>query len=314
MPEIENPTPEFSDACNAITTQWRTGDLPFNEAVARLSMLVQRASVEGNTLNQARAEQTLGTIQLTRGNLDLSIQHMQRARLLASKHYNPTRLAIIDLAEGESWRFKGNFDNAIRLYRTSYEYAGQMNDTVLQVYNTVNIGLVLLSLERLEEAKQAFEDGLALSKKWENPDAALGPLCEIHHGFAHIHLHHHQYDQAWEEAVAAYQIALRSVDPRHTGLARRTLGDVVTHLTSVPDPAYSSNPDDYYRASIDDFRGRNAEAEMMLTTFAQAVSLAKRGNQNSAARKLQQVIIAFGQLGMEHDLQRATNFRKTILS
>jgi len=314
MPEIENPTPEFNEACTAISTQLRAGNLPFNEAVARLSVLVQRASVEGNTLNQARAEQTLGTIQLTKGNLDISIQHMQRARLLASKHYNPNRIATIDLAEGESWRFKGHFDKAIQLYRSSFEYAGQMNNTVLQTYATVNIGLALLSLARLEEAKQAFEDGLALSKKWENPDAALGPLCEIHHGFAHIHLHHHEYNQAWEEAVVAYQIALRSDDPRHSGLARRTLGDVVTHLAAVPDPNYSSNPDDYYRASIDDFRERDAEAEIMLTTFAQAVSLAKRGNHNSAARKLQQAIIAFNRLGMENDLKRATNFRKTILS
>jgi tetratricopeptide (TPR) repeat protein len=314
MPEIVNPTPEFNNACIAVMNEWRTGILPLNETIARLAVLVQRAAADGNAMNQARAEQILANVQLTRGNLDACIQHAQRARTLASAFYNPARLAIIDITEGESHRFKGNTDEAIRLYRSAYAYAGEINDTVLQTYSVVNSGLTLLSLKRLEEAQQAFLDGLSLSKQWADPDAALGTLCEIHHGLATIHLELNHPQRAWDEAHTAYQIAQRSTDQRHHGLVNRTLGAVITHLDHVPDANFSNDPDDYFRASLEYFRELNAEAEIMLTTYAQAVSLAKRGNINSATRKLQQVIIAFTRLGMEADLQRALAFRKTILA
>jgi tetratricopeptide (TPR) repeat protein len=314
MPEIAIPTPEFEADCLAVTNDWRTNKLPFNETIARLSVLVQRATVEGNTVNQARAEQILANIQFVRGNLDACIQHAQRARILASKHYLPARMAVIDLTEGESWRFKGNFDNAIRLYRSAYDYAEQIDEKVYQTYSVVNIGLVFLSLGRLEEAKDSFLNGLELAKQWENPDASLGTLCEIHHGLTIIHIEQNHPKEAWDEVQIAYEIAQRSADPRHRGLINRTLGIVVTALPPTPETGFSTNPDDYFRASIEYFRELDAEAEMMLTLYSQAVSLAKRGNSNSAARKLQQAIIAFTRLGMQSDLQQAQKFRKTILS
>ncbi|HRF95884.1 MAG TPA: hypothetical protein PLZ51_11845, partial [Aggregatilineales bacterium] len=230
------------------------------------------------------------------------------ARILASKHYLPARMAVIDLTEGESWRFKGSFDKAIQLYRSAYDYAGEIDEKVYQTYAVVNIGLALLSSGKLEESKNSFLDGLALSKQWANPDAALGTLCEIHHGLAMIHIEQNDLKQAWNEAHNAYQVAQRSTDPRHHGLVNRTLGSVVTLLTTIPEAGFSANPDDYFRASVEYFRELNAETEMMLTTYAQAVSLAKRGNTSSAARKLQQVIIAFTRLGMQADLQQAQEF------
>lgn len=316
MSDLAPPTPEFNQACVTVMTDWREEKLPFNEAIARLSVLVQRASADKNRANQARAEQLLANLQLTRGNLDECIQHAQRARILATPYQDFNRLAIIDLTEGEAWRYKGNFDHAIRLYRSAYEEASRLDDihtqSYLQTFSVVNIGLVLVAMRRTEEAQVEFENGISLSKKWNDPEAALGPLCEIHHGMAIIHLQNQHPKEAWGEALRAYEIAQKSDDPRLIGLANRTMGAIISVYTP-DDTSYSTNPDDYFRISIENFRKYNAEAEIIRTTFAQVVSLAKRGNQHSATRKLQQVIIAFKQLGMADDLQQALNFRKTIL-
>ncbi len=316
MSDLPPPTPEFNQACLAILAEWRGGKLLFNEAVARLYVLVQRASADRNKANQARAEQLLANLQLTRGNLDACIQHAQRARILATPYQDFNRLAVIDLTEGEAWRYKGNFDQAIRLYRSAYEEASRLDDihtqSYLQTFAVVNIGLVLVAMGRMDEAQIEFENGISLSKKWDDPNAALAPLCEIHHGMAMIHLQNRHHKEAWDEALRAYEIAQKSDDPRLIGLANRTIGAIVT-VHTPSDTSYSTNPDDYFRASIDNFRRYNAEAETTRTMFAQVVSLAQRGNLPSARRKLQQVIIAFKQLGMADDLQQALNFRKTIL-
>lgn len=87
----------------------------------------------------------------------------------------------------------------------------------MQTYAVVNTGLTLLALGQLDEAENTFNDALALSKRWENPDAALGPLCEIHHGLATIRLLQNRQDEAWEQAYTAYTIAQRSDDQRHHG-------------------------------------------------------------------------------------------------
>lgn len=316
MSHLAPPTPEFNQACLAVMSEWRGGKLPFNEAIARLSVLVQRASADKNSANQARAEQLLANLQLTHGDLDACIQHAQRARILAIPHEDFNRLAVIDLTEGEAWRYKGNFDNAIRLYRSAYEEASRLDSihtqSYLQTFAVVNIGLVLVAMGRTEEAQIEFENGISLSKKWDDPNAAFGPLCEIHHGMAMIHIQNGHYKEAWDEALHAYEIAQKSDDPRLSGLANRTMGSIITVYTP-PDTSYSTDPDDYFRISIEHFRKYNAEAEIIRTTFAQVVSLAQRGNQQSASRKLQQVIIAFKRLGMADDLQQALNFRKTIL-
>lgn len=317
MSEPTTVTPEFNEACLAILNSWRGGKLPFSEALARLLVMVQQASASGNRANQARAEQILANLQLTRGNLDASIQHAQHARMLATPYNDHNRLAVIDLVEGENWRYKGEFDTAIRLYRSAYDHANQLTDlglkAYLQSFSAVNIGLVLLAMDRTDEAQIEFETGLSLAQQWDRPDASLVTLCEIHHGMAMIHLKHNRLLQAWEEALKAYHLANQNDDPRISGLANRTMGNVLTVYTP-PDSTYSHDPDDYFRTSIEKFRLLDVEVEIMRTTFAQAVSLAKRGNINSATRKLQQVIIAFKRLGMIDDLQQALNFRKTILS
>lgn len=310
-------TPEFNEACLAILNSWRGGQLPFSEALARLLVMVQQASASGNRANQARAEQILANLQLTRGNLDASIQHAQHARLLATPYNDHNRLAVIDLVEGENWRYKGDFDTAIRLYRSAYDHANQLDDVGLKAYlqsfAVVNIGLVLLTIDRTDEAQIEFEMGLSLAQQWDKPDASLVTLCEIYHGMAMIHLKHNRLPQAWEEALKAYHLANQNDDPRISGLANRTMGNVLTVYTP-PDNTYSHDPDEYFRASIEKFRLLDVEVEIMRTTFAQAVSLTKRGNIHSATRKLQQTIIAFKRLGMIDDLQQALNFRKTILS
>jgi tetratricopeptide (TPR) repeat protein len=309
------PSPEFNDHCMGLLKRWEDGDLPFKEAVAQLTMLSQRANAEGHLVNQGRAEQLLAYVQHYRGNLDASIYHNERARTLYAKAENLRRVGIIDLNQGENYRFKGDFARAVRLYQSAQHIAEQLEDQQSLTLAAVNEGLVLVTLGRNKDARKSLQRGLELAKSAPNEtevqQRTLNRLyCEIHHGMAVIHLRENEPEAAWEQAQKALALAEQTGDPILRGYAHRTIGEVLTALGEAFTDG--DDPDTYFRAAMESFRSLNAEAEMARTMYAQAISLAKRGRRTTAARKLQHVMIMFSRLGMVDDAARAAEAQLNV--
>jgi len=308
------PTPEFDRLCMEVINTWERGELPFKEAIAYLSDYHQEAAHSHHIPNQGRAEHLLGFLQHYRGNLNTSIKHYERARSLYMQAGNRKRAAIIDLNQGENYRFKGDFTRARRLYRAAYEIANELGDIRVQTIASVNEGLVLLTTGQPAHARHALEEGLRLSEFWvEHLDQLPSLLCEIYHGLAEIHLGEGQPAAAWQMALQALEAAHHGNQPLQRGYANRTMGEVVAKLGGAPDEGFSNEPDEYFRAALDAFKEINAEAELARTMFAQAQALAKQGRRTSAARKLQQVMIIFTQLGMVDDAARAAEAQLALL-
>lgn len=308
------PDPEFDQTCTAIFNHWMSGELPFKEAVSQLNSALQETITTGQTANQARVEHLLANLQHHRGNLNASIQHGERARNLYQQIGNIERVAIMDMNLGENYRYKGNFSRAITLYQTALEIANKTGNVRFQLYSLVNQGLAYVALEQDRLGRQNFENALRLLDSW--PEDAPHPsiqLCEIHHGMAVILLRAANLPMAWDEARKALDIAQRERLPIQIGFANRTIGEVVTQMGSSPDPAYPSEPDEYFRAASDAFREINAEAELARTMYSQAMSMAQRGNRTMAARKLQQVMIMFTKLGMIDDAARAAEAQLKVI-
>jgi tetratricopeptide (TPR) repeat protein len=293
---------------------WESGELPVKDAVAQLQQLHQDALNANHLANQGRAEHLMGYLQHYRGNLDVSIRHYERARALYLRVGNRVRAAAIDLNQGENYRFKGDFARARRLYRAAYDAATELNELRIQTIALVNEGLVLLATGQYDDARAAFQEGYQLACEWPEPNSNLyGILCEVHHGMATIHMHAHQHSEAWEEALRGLETASQSKQPFHLGFANRIMGEVVTALGGAPEEGFSADPDDYFRAALEAFREVNAEAELARTMFAQAKSLSTRGRRTTAARKLQQAMIIFTQLGMVDDAARAAEAQLAVL-
>jgi tetratricopeptide (TPR) repeat protein len=308
------PTPEFNQKCMDVVQRWQAGDLPFKEAVALLTGYTRDAIDEGHAANQGRSEHIMGYIQHYRGNLNTSIRHYERALALYRKVGNRDRAAIIELNQGENYRFKGDFQRARRLYRAAYETASELNNIQVKTIAVVNEGLVLLVMNKHDSAQEAFEEGLELAGNWaDRLDQRPGTLCEIHYGMAVIHMNEGDHEAAWKDALKSLAAAKESGQPFQLGFANRTLGEVVTMLKDAPDGDFSSDPDTYFRAAINAFQEINAEAELARTMFAQAKSLAIRGRRTTAARKLQQVMIIFTRLGMVDDAARAAEAQLAVL-
>ena len=303
------PTAEFDERCTAIFSSWENGDLPFKETIARLAIYCQEAIAAGQLANQGRAEQLLGNVQHYHGNLTTSIHHWERARQLFARINNQWRMATMDMNIGESYRFQGDCERAIQLYRTAYKIADEAGILRTKTLATVNEGLALLAIQQDSAARVAFEHALQLSSEgWPEADYDkwLSLHCEIYHGMATIYLREDNPEAAWECAVQALELTAANALPRPRGYAQRTAGEVITHLGISPDPRWSSDADEYFHAAIDSFREINAEAELARTMYAHAVSLAQRGRQVAAARKLQQATIIFTRLGMLDDAAHAT--------
>lgn len=308
------PTPEFNQKCVAIINRFGSGEMPYEQALAELETLAKEADNTGNLVNQGRVEQLLGYVQHYRGNLDVSIYHNERARNLYARAGNIRRVAIIDLNQGENYRFKGELNRAAKLYQSAYEVAEQLGDVQLQTQASSNEGQVLVALKKYDEAHGVFNKSLKLIQQLDiNDNNVATLLCEMYHGLAEIHLHEGNLEAAWARAVEAIQLAEKVNLPLIKGYANRTLGEVLTELKSAPDSRFSSDPDDYYRESYNALQELKAEAEMARTFFSQAISLAKRGRRTMAARKLQQVMDMFTKLGMVDDAARAAEAQLLLM-
>lgn len=310
---IQNePTPEFNDKCMDVINRWQDGELPYQDAIATLNHYLQTA--HDNIVDQGRAEQLLGYIQHYRGNFTTSIQHVERARAIYEKAGNPRRMAIMDLNQGENYRFLGDFKRAVRLFRNAQQVLAELNQPRDLTSATVNEGLVLVTLGRDEEARQVFERALLISEALPNDVYLQRMLCEVHHGMATLNLRGGNAQAAWVNAVEAIHLAQVTGDPILRGMANRLMGEVITELGGVPDDDYSGEPDDYFRESIQALQEIDAQAEQARTMFVQAVSLAKRGKRTTAARKLEHVMHVFSDLGMVDDAARAAEVQRDVIA
>ena len=309
------PTPEFNQQCTRVVDSWQRGELPFQEAIARLNTLRDQAVSMDHLANQARAEQLLGNMQHYHGNLTTSVQHWERARTLFAQTNNRLSVAGIDLNIGESFRFRGDFARAVRIFRTTYNIAEELGDLRIKTIATTNEGLALEASGQHSAARNAFEKALRLLEDdWSTEDQTtwLALLCENRHGMATIHLAAGDLMEAWKQALAALELTKDAELPMQRGYANRIAGRVVTELGSAPAENWPDDPDEYFRTALESFREVNAEAELARTMYAQALSLAARGRRNTAARKLQQVMIIFSRLGMIDDAARAAESQLSI--
>ncbi len=307
------PTPQFDQACVELVRRWEVGDLPFNDAIVLLTQYEQDAQATRHLANQARAQHLLGYLQHFRGNLNASIHHYEKARNIFMKVGNARRVATMDLNNGENYRLKGDFARARRLYRAAYEAARQLNYTTVQTMAAVNEGLALLAAGQYGSAYELLMEGYELTQEWtDRLDALPGLRCEINHALTSIYLHQGKPQHAWEAAHRAYDDARSSGDGKLNGFAYRALGEAITALGQAPE-GFSDDPDEYFRLSLTVFRDLNMEAEMARTIFAQARSLALRGRRTTAARKLQQVMIMFTELGMMDDTAKAAEAQLAVI-
>ncbi len=308
------PTPEFMAQCQKILERWRVGELPFADAVAKFSTLAQQASQEGHSANLARAEQLLGYLQHYRGNYNISIMHNDRARTLYERVGNRARVITLIINQGENYRFKGEYKRAISLYDQAYGEASELGDIRSQSIALLNKGLALLSLQEYDAAREALQHAYTLSEQWPDQHEVLPDMqIEIHHGLVEIFLHEGDYEAAWEQAMLAMAAARLADKPVQYGYAYRLVARVLTALGQSPDPAYTDEPDEYFRRAVAAFRDVNAEGELARTMFEHARSLANRGRNTRAARKLQQVMMIFTKLGMTDDAAQAAELQRQLL-
>jgi len=306
------PTLEFNEQCVHLLRQWRANEIPFQDAIEGLTQLSKSAEAERHTANWGRAEHLLGYMQHYRGNLNTSINHYDRAYRLFARINNRTRMATMDLNQGENYRNKGEFMRARRLYRSAYEAAYELEDIGLQAMALTNEGLVLISMNDLNAAREALLDALELSQQWHDDDQLPMLHCEIHHGLATIYLTQDDLQQAWEQALLALGTAEFTKEALQIGYANRILGDVLT-AKKVSKTEDGKSIDDYYRASIQAFKDIRAEGESARSMFAQAKSFAARNKRLAAAKMFHSAMVIFSKLGMTDDVAKAAEANLSML-
>ncbi len=313
--EIE---PEFRARVNSIYDSWQSGELPFSEAYKQLEVMKYEAASAGHLANQGGVEMILGIMQGYRAKLNESIRHFELARGLFEQAGNQERMTICMLNIGETYRLRGNFTRARHFFRAAYESAVSMENIRTQVTALANEGQMLLSMGLLSDAYDTLKKALELGRNVvpENDREAnqlLDTQCEIHYALAVILLRLNEPETAWKHARKSLLIAEDLGVPLRMGYANRALGEVITALGQAPEEAFSSDPDTYFHASAQAFRGIRADGELAKTMYAHGRSLAHRQKRNAAARKLKEAMVLFTRLGMTDDAAKAAEAQLEVL-
>lgn len=307
--------PQFYAQCQAIRVEWENGELPFKEALVQLNKFRDDAMQEEHLANIGAVELVLGLLQHYRGNLNISIQHYQQARAYFTHCGDEERIAHVDLNQGENYRFKGDINNASRLYKSAYYTAKRLNSLPIQTLAALNEGLMMVNVGRYYAARALLSDALSLVDQWsEDNGLRHGILCEIYYGLAVMSVDDGDLERAREFALESTKVAHLTEEPLNLGFAYRTLAIVTAAWNGALDSYLESDAEVYYRTAIQYFRDINAEAEVARTVYAQALSLAARGQRTTAARKLQHVMVVFTRLEMLADAAHAAEVASQLLS
>ncbi len=306
---------QFYTRCQTVKSQWENGDLPFKEALVQLNRYRDEAQQEEHLANIGAVELVMGLLQHYRGNLNISIQHYQQARAYLMHSGDEERIAHVDLNQGENYRFKGDINNASRLYKSAYYTAKRLGNLPIQTLAALNEGLMMVNVGRYYAARALLSDALTLAEQWEEDNGLRhGILCEIYYGLAVMNTDDGDLERAREFALESARIAHLTEEPLNLGFAYRTMAIVTAAWGRALDNHLESEADVYYRMAIQFFRDINAEAEVARTVYAQALTLAGRGQRTTAARKLQHVMVIFTRLEMLADAARAAEVTNQLLS
>lgn len=316
-----NPMPDIEEAfrarANQISDSWQANKLSFQDALKQLESLRQEAITTGNRINEGGIYNTLGIIYGYRSNYDESINQFTKARDIYEKEGVKRRVATCDLNLGETYRLRSNYTKARQYFHSAYEAAKSIGIPDLQCVALTNEAQMWFSLKSYDKAKKSLEEALHIATHlWQTSNERdetrrLDNLCEVHYAFVYVYLQENNNEKAWEDALAALEIAKKIERSVRFGYANRALGDVVTALGNAPE-GYSNDPDEYYQAALEAFRQVKAEADVGKTLFAQGQSYAKRGKSRSAGQKLQQAMVIFTKLGMTEDAAKAAEAQMSL--
>jgi two-component system, NtrC family, sensor kinase len=310
---------EFRARVNKVFDAWYGNTTDFEAACVQLERLREEALSHPNPVNPGSVDNILGVMNGYRSNYDESIAHFTKAKELFEKHQAWRRMASCSLNLGETYRLVGNFARAQTNFHQTYTLAKTLNDLELQAIAITNEGLMLLSLQSYQRAKQILEEALTLIlETWHPEDERIAAnridnLCEIYYAVSKLYLHEKNLLKAWEAAKLSLNYAKMNARPLRIAHANRALGTVMTRLTRTDDEGFSNDPDTYYQISLDAFKSVNAESEWAKTLYAQGISLAERGKKQAAAQNFQQAILVFNKLSMWQEAAQVTEAQIRLL-
>ncbi len=289
--------------------------MPYTEAREALSTLAQDAVDRGHIADQGRVEQVIGYMEVARGNLNISINHFERARAAYNQVGNLVRAAICDMNIGESYRNKGDFKRALTLYGKAYEAFKDAGDIEDQAFAISYRGQAWLSMGRVDTAHEDLMNGLALAEQIPvgTVDRSI-LLCEVNLALTRLFILRDRYGMAWEASLRAYEVAQESPHAFEKGYANRALAEIISVNPTPPmDKRFVNDPNFYFQAANDAFLEIHAEGEIARTMHSHALHLLREGRRMMAARKLQLAMNIFTRLGMVDDAARAAATQLEVL-
>lgn len=311
----------FAQRYRAVMQSWKSGEASARIARANLENLLEEAQQSGSHMNQGGVELNIGIIEGYLANFVESAHHFELARQHFAAEGAHNQVITCELNIGEVYRLQGNFARAQKFFHRAYEDAREINNQRTMANALTNEGQMWLSSGSYRKARECLNEAIEIARK-PYPDennehihlARLGILSEIYHALTQIALTEQELQAAWLYAKRSYEYGQEARQAMYLGYGNRAIADVITVWGEAPEATFSSNPDTYYKAALDNFRKVNMEGDIAKTFYARGNSLVKRGKKAAGAKLYQRALAIFSKLGMTDDAARVARAQMTATS
>ena len=298
--------------------RWEQGELSDEQILAFLDEQKAQAETDQRVRDLAYLESRLGIYYGMRGKAVNSIEAFERAKTHYQALDDHVHVTACNLNVGVTARLNGDLGRAIRAFESAFESAQHLNHEPLQSTALLNQAQALSELFDWQTAKACLQQCLELSgvdwSAYDRTDKQRDShLREVYETLAQIALRENNYDNAWDYAKPAFELAHQTQLPADLGESFLLIATIITQLGESPDDIYSNDPDTYFQQALEHFEKVNAVADLAKTHFEWGKSLAQREQKELAEEHFDKALGLFSQLERSNDVARVATAKLSML-
>jgi len=192
------------------------------KALECAAVALQRSVESSDLLARGYAENLRGFALFRRGQLDDSAASFERALVAFKEAGNLRALSLVYNNLGNVHRGRCNWKQSLEYFQVATNLQAVEGEESERRKSLNNLGIVHLRLGHLPEARDCFEQSLAIGRR-------LGDVLSVIHsvlGLAETELHTGNYSASRDWLEQSLELCTQDTYPRETALTHRVLGSV----------------------------------------------------------------------------------------
>jgi tetratricopeptide (TPR) repeat protein len=235
-----------------------SGQLDYKNAVQTLKRYIEIAQQMENWILVGQLYETIGTIELERGNYQKCLELYQLSLDYFHDADDMGRSGVMLSNIGEVYRRQGRTDEAADHFTRAREVAVDAGRVTLEITTYNNEGQTWVSAGEVERGIKLIEIGLekAHHADWDR-EIASDAIPEMRSGLAQAYAHKGDFEKAWEHVKLGFNLA-----KEYDQMQQMAYGYLSMAIIAQLDPNSQDDPAEYFRLSREHYEKISANAAL----------------------------------------------------